>query len=516
MEPFENMKGKLREEGPLPEGFGWEEMREGIFEKMANIAEPEKEKKRFGYWKLTFFLLGMIATLLLGVVFHFVNNEPQALENKEETIIAISPSSQLVNPIEAGNSLSKQEQLTPKEIANQTLHITENQPADLSNHQKESIRVGPEEKSTADLKTNNKTERKETNRNSPNSAEKLRIIDDENNLRNNNLNSEVAIKIANIKISKQENTSLGFEKVELSTETTPLTAFNNNQKQQQVAESIIKAKNSKPIWVLRTLEKKDFKSLNYHRLPIINLLSLSNPLVVEKREDISRFSIAIGVGLNYWTPNWGNSRGSQERATYEKALVGSTYSMQLDYRLKRQWSLGTGLTHTRYYSKFDYNKTDNYQKVKKNALVEIQINTVTGDSTQLFGDRTIKVNRQRQVVHYNTFQKWSIPLVVKHSLRAQKMEYAFGVGSILTLSTKTVGKTINKEVQDYNSISPIYQSGFEVGALGTFDINYHLSKRYYMGIQFSGIKSLKNWSSENEVDLKPIIFNSQLTLGLKF
>lgn len=504
MESFENMKGKLREEGPLPEGFGWEEMQEGIFEKMANLTEPEKEKNRFGYWKLTFFLLGMVATLMLTVVFYFVSNQPQILINKEESIITITPSSQ--------------EQIEHQKIATQTENTIENHSTESSNYSQQDaqILVRQQQKSTTDLKIGTKTEIKEANNESPNSAKKVIAIAKENIFKYNASKSTVTANNSTIKISKQEHISSDFEKMESSTKTTSITGFNNNQSLQKTAESIIKVKKDKRIWVLNTLEKKPFNALNYQRLSTFNSLLLVNPLAVEKRGNNTRFSIAIGVGLNHWAPNWGSSSGSQERATYEKALIGNTYSVDLDYRLNKKWVIGTGLMHATHYSKFDYSKEEVFQKVKKDALVEIQVNIVTGDSTQIFGDRTINVNRQRQVVHYNSFQKWSIPLVVKHSLRTKKMEYAFGLGTMLTLTTKTIGKTINSDIQDYDATSPIYQSGFEAGVLGSFDINYHLSDKYYVGAQFSGIKSLKNWSTENEVLLKPTTFNSLLKIGLKF
>lgn len=515
MEPFKNMKGKLREENPLPEGFGWEDMQEGIFEKMADLTAPEKEKKRFEYWKLTLFSLGMVVMLGLGSLCYLERSEQQMIDGRQELTKPLASANQVNKSFKNRGNLTGKEQLNPKERATQALTTIENHPTNLINDKERHV-LNRQPKSTADLKIDNKIEVKEVVKFSQNSARKGIAIDQENNLRNNNPNSKVSANLVGTKISKHDNILPTTEKKERSSETTSFTTFNNYLSTVKTVGSIINIKNDNPIWTLQALEKKPFEILNYQRLSTINPLSLSNPLAVEKRENNTRFSMAIGLGLNYWTPNWGSSSTSQERAQYEKALVGNTYSLLFDYRLYPKWSLGTGIMNSTYFSQFNYKETEVYQAVKEEVLVEIQVNTFTGDSTKIYDDSVININRERQVVHYNTFKKWSVPLIVKYSLSNKKVEYAFGIGTMLTLSTKTAGKTINSTIQDYNANSPIYQTGTEIGALGTFDLNYHLSEKYYIGAQLSGIASLKNWSIEEEVDLKPLIFNSQLTIGMKF
>jgi len=96
------------------------------------------------------------------------------------------------------------------------------------------------------------------------------------------------------------------------------------------------------------------------------------------------------------------------------------------------------------------------------------------------------------------------------------MEYAIGIGTMLTLTTKTAGKTLNPTIVDYNSTNPVYKNGFEIGAMGSFDLNYHFSKKYFVGAQLSVVKSLVNWSLTDEVILKPTVFHSQVRIGMKF
>lgn len=515
MEPFDKMKGKLREESSLPEGFGWEDMQEGIFEKMAGMTESEPEKKRFEFGKLSFFLLGMVTMLGLIVLFNFLKDEQQTLEHNQESISNLSSSNQLIEPFTTGDKLSKEGQVIPEQATTSNLNITKNHPTDLIDVKEELVPIGAELKSSTSSITETTIEIKDNTTDSQRGTKKTIEIDKEDNILSNAKNSLETTKKIKGEIAKQVNSLQNIKEVEQSMETASPTAFNNNLSSVKTASTHISTKNGKPMRTLNALDKRHFKVIYDSGLSTINPVSLSNPLAVEKRAKSSRFSMAIGVGLNYWTPNWGNSSTSQERALYEKALIGNTYSLQFDYRLTSKWSIGTGVMNSKYYSKFNYKEADTYQRDKNDVLVEIQVNTVTGDSTLIYGDRMVNVNRERTVVHYNTFQKWSIPLMVKYSLRKRKMEYAFGVGTILTLSTETAGKTINSTIQDYNATSPIYQSGLEIGALGSFDLNYHLSEKYYIGAQLSGIGSLKNWSKENDVSLKPIIFNSQLTLGIK-
>ncbi len=422
----------------------------------------------------------------------------------------------MIKPFSIEDKLSKEEQLISEKVTISTLNTNENHPTDLINVKKELVPIGVKLKSNTNSITETNIEIKDKATNSQRGTKKTIEIQKEHNILSDAKNSSVTTKKNTVEISNQVNNSLqNIKEVERSFETASPTAFNNNLSSVKTASKHIRTKSDKTMRTLNALDKKYFEVLHDLSLSTINPLSLSNPLAVEETEYTSRFSMAIGIGLNYWTPNWGNSSASQERALYEKALTGNTYSLQFDYRLHPKWSIGTGVMNSKYYSKFNYNETDTYERVKNDVLVEIQVNTVTGDSTLIYGDRMVNVNRQRTVIHYNTFQKWSVPLMVKYSLRKRKMEYAFGVGTMLTLSTKTAGKTINSTIQDYNASNPIYQSGFEIGALGSFDLNYHISEKYYIGAQLSGIGNLKNWSKENDVVLKPIIFNSQLTIGIK-
>ena len=226
--------------------------------------------------------------------------------------------------------------------------------------------------------------------------------------------------------------------------------------------------------------------------------------------------MAIGAGVNYWIPNWDNATASQERAKYEKAILGNTYSLQFGYRTKSNWGVSTGIQWSKNSSKFDYQQVETFSRTKIATLVEIQVNTFTGDSTKIYGDQTVNVERTRTIVHYNTFQKWTIPLTVKYSLRNRKMEYAFGLGTMLTLNTSSNGRTLNSTIIDYNAASPIYKSSFTIGVMGAFDLNYHFSKKYYVGTQLAVVKDLTNWSTSNEVVLKPTIFHSQIMVGMKF
>ncbi len=505
MEPFDNLKGKLREESPLPEGFGWDDMQEGIFEKMENLTIPKKEPKQFGYWKLTFFLFGMLAMLGLTVLFHLVTDTQKEEIIQRESLVLLSALNSATKTVEKTKTTTKKEYSYPEKSTEVSLNTDQNYPTEIISKS--------EEKATNSL-TSTSLSAKETAK-----IDKREI----NGIAPNRLNNQFSIpkkeageleKI--VPINQHNNISPNIKNVGQETKPAPPTAFNNYMISEKTENSRPNNQQRESIWTLTSLRKEPLKPLDYLHLIILDTLSLSNPLAVEKRNHQTRFSMAFGAGVNYWTPNWGGTTGSQERATYEKALIGTTYSLQLDYQLKPNWALASGIVWSRNYSKFDYYQTDTYQKVKQAAVVEIQVNTFTGDSTQIYGDQTVNVERTRKVVHYNSFQKWAIPVSIKYSLRHRQMEYTFGIGTMFTLSTKTTGKTFNQTITDYNAANPIYKTGLEIGAMGSFDLNYHFSNKYFIGAQLSAVKSLGNWSQTEEVMLKPMIFHSQLRIGRKF
>ncbi len=522
MEPFDHLKGKLREESPLPEGFGWDDMQKGIFEKMAQTPIPINKPKRFRSWKLIFFLLGMGVTLGLVTLFQIGANQQEVLSN---------PSKKEVVSIPSPSSLDK---ITTEQASNRTIENSTEQAVQISvTSLNKVIKANIEDKESI-------------------GGNASFIITKKDLLNTKNLSANIQAGLANLNPTKtiientpridklqgsektpenQEESTLKqtiktpikkhiisptIKEMEQLNSVAPPTAFNNTLSPLKAVINSISTEKEKIIWALTALEKKPFKLLNYLRLSAIKPLPLSQPLAVEKNAQSARFSMALGAGVNYWTPNWENTIISQERAKYEKAFLGNTYAVQLGYQLKPNWAISTGLMWSKNYSKFDYNQVETQQRTKEAALVEIQVNSFTGDSTKIYGDKIINVEQTRRVVHYNSFQKWAIPLTVKYSLRNRKMEYAFGLGTMLTLSTHTSGKTVNPEIIDYNATSPIYKSSFAIGAMGSFDLNYHFSKKYYIGAQLAIVKDLTNWSQTNETVLKPTLFHGQIMIGRKF
>lgn len=531
MEPFDNFKGKLREESPLPEGFGWEDMQEGIFEKMEQIDLPQKESKRSGYWRLTFFLLGMggmLGVITLFQVLTFQQEQPIP-KNQKEIILNQQQSAGKKIIIPKSNTTTKKNFRSPVNLSLELLS-SEAIKSDIKNKQllNQQVSAKPTQKNLIDTKNladilninglipddqinfkNLSSTKKEIGNAFNNQAENLE----------KRIQHQYPIKIektVKTPASKQKNNiSPKTKEVEQSTSIAPPTAFNSMLAPSKTVIKSISTGKEKKIWRLTALEKKPLKSLNYLRLSAINSLSLSYPSVVEKRDNRTRFSMAIGIGVNYWLPNW-ETTTNPERTQYERAILGKTYSLQLGYQLKSNWQIGTGIQWSKNYSKFDYTQTVTQSRTKENALVEIQVNSFSGDSTKIYGDKTVNVERTRTVVHYNTFQKWAIPLTIKYGLKNRKMEYVFGFGTLLTLSTNSSGRTINATIIDYNATNPIYKSSLTIGAVGSFDLNYHFSKKYYIGTQLSIVKDLTNWSQTTDIALKPTLFHSQIMIGMKF
>ena len=510
MEPFDNLKGKLRDESPLPEGFGWDDMEEGIFEKMPDITIPEKESKRIGYWKLTFFLFGMVAMLGLTVLFHLVTNSQEEGISQTKSDITSPFLNSATNSLEKTNRFAKKGMEKERSMPKSTTEIF----SDIDRDYPTEIIKKPEKKSAnslipINLPTNGFPQ---VNKQKINSVPPKDIL--KKQLPINKKETGLSKKAS--PVTQNNNISPNIKNVEQEVKTASLTALNNYATLEKTENNSTNNQQRESIWALTSLGKEPLKPLDYLHLTILDTLSLNNPLAMEKRNHQTRFSMAIGAGINYWMPNWGNTTASQESAIYEKALIGTTYSLQLAYQLKTNWSLASGIVWSRNYSKFDYQQIDTYQKVKQAALVEIQVNTFTGDSTQIYGDQTVNIERTRKVIHYNSFQKWAIPVSIKYSFRHRQMEYAFGIGTMLNLTTKTSGKTFNQSITDYNAANPIYKTGLEIGAMGSFDLNYHFSNKYFIGAQLSAVKSLGNWSQTEEVMLKPMIFHSQLRIGMKF
>lgn len=158
-----------------------------------------------------------------------------------------------------------------------------------------------------------------------------------------------------------------------------------------------------------------------------------------KKEKENIQSIGITSGLVLWTLQSKNF----DLETYESTLPSWSTGLNYSLKLKKKFSLVTGLDYTAYRSRMSNIFTTVEENFNENAIQTVH-NRVTGESHQVTG-AIETITTRRQVIHHNTMHALSIPILLQYEL-PMKEKFALGIQT---------GISLNKIVsRDGRGISP--------------------------------------------------------------
>ena len=188
------------------------------------------------------------------------------------------------------------------------------------------------------------------------------------------------------------------------------------------------------------------RSMNIEK-PLLNGLSRTNNAPQKHKTQNIDWQLGISSGLNTMKMNYA-SDSSAAIATLknqtEKGQLGWQSSAYLTVVRNDKWRFSTGLAYQQYYSKLDYKQEKTIQVLKKNQLLQVWINTSTGDTLQTRrGDTMINALSTREVVHHNAFQQLSIPLTVGIQNHRGNWIYGIHTGVVLNITLAQSGKLID-------------------------------------------------------------------------
>lgn len=220
-------------------------------------------------------------------------------------------------------------------------------------------------------------------------------------------------------------------------------------------------------------------------------------------------------GANIWSAGYGSAQ--PERVAFEETVL--SYQGQLGYLfpMRRGLTLMVGIQYQQLQTRLNYSTViENYEIQLEDTVVQVQVNALTGERTEIRGDVDLTVSAQRDVQHYNSFRLIQFPVLLGKRWDYGKWQTHLQVGGAAHLLLQSSGRTLyQSEIIDYkNSNLQIWSDelGFSVmlGAGMSYQINKNIS--LLGGLQYQ--QSVTNWSMEAGVNMRPQIFN--LSLGASF
>ena len=232
--------------------------------------------------------------------------------------------------------------------------------------------------------------------------------------------------------------------------------------------------------------------------------------------EISAWGGINSVNFNYQANGSPNLAEIKEQST--SSALGTSSGLSANMLLNDHYLISSGLEYHQLWSKLDYEFTTTKQVVKENQLLKVWVDGVSGDTlNRLYGDTTVNAIDTREVVHYNKFQQFSIPIEIGIQKQTTKFVYGISAGGVFNFTLGQSGKTINSnnEVVEFDKDNPARPfKSFSIGLRLKPFVAYRISEHLSLKIQ-------PHWTWQPSIgfdtsDTKLSIHQVNLNLGIGY
>lgn len=469
---YNKLKDTLRQESGLPEGYEWDSVKQGIFNKM-----PQKKKRRNG---ILFFLLGILCLGgILGLI--LTQNEDKPSQKPDNKVVV------------------------------QKIDKT-----DESNH----INIDSNENIETVIKPSN-TESNKTE--SQTTSGKQDII---------NPSHPVSKQQKFQKISEIPARSFATTNQSIVTETDSGTAINpSNNVTLASAENIIgQGSESEKLNPETHKETKYFSAMTSLPTLTFNVLTTKESVIdipkhtafikPANKSFIIAKDICFGGGTVLWNRQQKNdqifSSAGHNATVVEKELPGLSAFVRADLFTSRNIFVSTGLDYQLWYSDYFYDGTKTEIK-NVNVVTTIEHNLISGINTGITEHVSRNVTEKRKFRNRNEISLLQLPLLLGYQYNLSKWYVKSSIGPVFTIHTGGSGKKlIGNDIAEYSGISPDLKSRFVVSAGAQFNVGYVFSPSWFVCAQASWFKSLQNTVNQEATVDKPSFVGLGLGAGYVF
>ncbi len=470
MEPnFEHIKRSFAESPPsLPPELDWEQMEEGILQKMDALEAEESSRKPFFIW-LKGRRIGLVIILvLLGVV----------------AMLALYPES----PFQS--QLSVEEQAS-SETGSELIE----EPQAMDREGAAFVPVEVEAESSRDIP-------------SPNPAEERH---DRQTLNQASTGEEGVPSACNLISAAAKAIPTEDSELEVPGSSEGLNSpFSNVMEEDSITEVLDRSS------AYESMEF-DLSPIRPSSLTQGSILSSQVAVPSDKPFPVAhrRGRLMATVGSNIWSPSLGGPR--PERFAYETPLV--SFQTQLSYLqpIKQQWLLSIGVQYQRLESRFSRTfEIEDFEVTLTDVVLRRENNLFTGKVQEQRGDITLKVPAKRIITHFNSMELYQVQFAIGHTWTASRLRADLLVGGSVNLLTCNRGRSLYEgEPRFYDGAETNFLANqARWAALVQGRLTYQLDPHWGIvsGLQWQQV--LQDWSLEPGTRMYPTVMG--LDLGLSY
>jgi copper chaperone CopZ len=474
---YNKLKDKLRPESGLPEGYEWDSMKQGIFDKM-----PQKKKRRNG---ILFFLLGLVC---IGGITWYILAQHENKSLGKDTNKAIVHSTNKTKESKLANNTNEDKTNIEEIQGNTESNITNTHVAS------EEVKA---KNPAATITTQQKNQKRSKKPIFP-------ALHESQTVKKEAVVMTESVQSSDNTVAKKENTI----------------------QQNTVAENLFSPGNQES--ETRTVfEIQTILSLPYLSFMVQSTegLHLDQPELTSFKKPVNKpfivaKDICFGGGTVLWNRHQKNdqifSSADHHATIIEKELPGLSVFVRADLFTSRNIFVSTGLDYQRWYS--DYFYTGTKTEIKNvNVVTMVEYNLISGSQTEIIENVSRSVSENRKFRNRNEMTMLHLPLLLGYQYRLSRWFVKGSFGPVFTLHTGGSGKKlIGNDVIEYKGISPDIKSRFAVSAGAQLNIGYQLTPSWLVCAQASWFKSLQNTSNQESSVNKPSMVGLGLAVGYGF
>lgn len=489
----QNIKAKFRSEEELPSDFSWENMEQGIHEKM----NSKKSGKTTGFIYLAAIALALL--IISAGIFYALNCKNEFAQNSKKIAIKAEIKSHEdkhtdnripLNPINQENATLSESKMITVEKTNST--ITENGTNEL---------IATYEAKTKSKYTDSRLIKNNT-------------IRSNGNLKANNVIKNKELTSEGIVVSEKRNNTNHPPLVPYLTNVNVVDSTPASHQSETKNDKLISAENNLSTIRIANIGARLFTVIHQSEIEMPSL-DIVSPLLDKKEERSFKNVFSVTGGIWQSKSLYSNNPSAAIKSKYENDVLSYGIGFGYTRMLSNKWCVNTGLEWNVFRNKLDYKETTSFSEIRDNVLLSMDVNAITGDTIKQFGTGTVTGKQTRTVIHYNNQKVLTIPVLMSYMIQKKKFFYALGLGPVIHYNSNAEGRTIVNTDQFVN-YDKSYFKAINYNLLAKLGVMYQLNKHYLIGLDFSYSTSIGKWNSDPGFSLKRSISGSHLSIAYRF
>lgn len=238
---------------------------------------------------------------------------------------------------------------------------------------------------------------------------------------------------------------------------------------------------------------------------------LPGKVTIEPRTNlIPARQLSLHSGIAQWNPGYGQNL--PENANYEQSILSYYTHLSYTHRFGNNYTLTAGLQYLQLETELQWSqRIEDYTTVTlQDTIVEIQVSALTGNSTEVRGDVEVSVDATRNVRHYNQYRILQIPIALGKSwMLGKRWQAGLSIGSAVNVLSQNKGRYIYQGVlrEMDGPATELIDNRWSVHGLAMGRVGYQITPRLGVMMEAQYQKSLTDWANLPGFDMRPEVFN---------